>query len=53
VNVLPLWLPLPRPVAVTGWRWRPRPARGDDALGFSMCSVTGLLFADLVDSPLG
>ena len=47
VNVLPLWLPLAAAVTSPGWRWRPQPAAADDALGFSLCAVTGLLVSPI------
>jgi alpha-1,2-mannosyltransferase len=47
-SVLPVWLPLALAVAVTGLAlaraaWR----RGDEASGFSLCAVTGLLVSPI------
>ena len=48
VNVLPLWLPLAVAVAVTGLTLAAAAGRrGDDALGFSLCAVTGLLVSPI------
>jgi alpha-1,2-mannosyltransferase len=48
VNVLPLWLPLAAAVAVTGLALAAAASRrGDDALGFSLCAVTGLLISPI------
>jgi len=48
VNVLPLWLPLAAAVAVTGLVLAVAAGRrGDDALGFSLCAVTGLLVSPI------
>ena len=47
-NVLPLWLPLAAAVAVTGLALAAAAGRrGDDALGFSLCAVTGLLVSPI------
>ncbi len=47
-NVLPLWLPLAAVTAVTGLTLAAAAARrGDDALGFSLCAVTGLLISPI------
>jgi alpha-1,2-mannosyltransferase len=43
-DVLPVWLPLAAAVAVTGLALAAAAARrGDEALGFCLCAVTGLL----------
>jgi alpha-1,2-mannosyltransferase len=48
VNVLPLWLTLAAAVAVTGLALAAAAGRrGDDALGFSLCAVTGLLVSPI------
>ena len=48
VNVLPLWLPLAAAVTVTGLALAAAAGRrGDDALGFSLCAVTGLLVSPI------
>jgi len=48
VNVLPLWLPLAAAVAVTGLALAAAAGRrGDDALGFSLCAITGLLVSPI------
>ena len=48
VNVLPLWLPLAAAAAVTGLALAAAACRrGDDALGFSLCAVTGLLVSPI------
>ena len=48
VNVLPLWLPLAAAVAVTGLALAAAAGRrGDDAAGFSLCAVTGLLVSPI------
>ena len=47
-NVLPLWLPLAAAVAVTGLALAAAAGRrGDDAIGFSLCAVTGLLVSPI------
>jgi len=48
VDVLPLWLPLAAAVAVIGLTLAAAAGRrGDDALGFSLCAVTGLLVSPI------
>jgi alpha-1,2-mannosyltransferase len=48
VNVLPLWLPLAAAVTITGLALATAAGRrGDDALGFSLCAVTGLLVSPI------
>jgi alpha-1,2-mannosyltransferase len=48
VNVLPLWLPLAAAVTVTGLALAAAAGRrSDDALGFSLCAVTGLLVSPI------
>jgi alpha-1,2-mannosyltransferase len=48
VNVLPLWLPLAAAVAVTGLALAAAAGRrGDDAAGFILCAVTGLLVSPI------
>ncbi len=47
-NVLPLWLPLAAAVAVTGLALAAAAGRrGDEAAGFSLCAVTGLLVSPI------
>ncbi len=47
-NVLPLWLPLAAVVAVTGLALAAAAdRRGDEAAGFSLCAVTGLLVSPI------
>jgi alpha-1,2-mannosyltransferase len=47
-HVLPVWLPLTAAVAVTGLALAAAAARrGDEALGFSLCAVTGLLISPI------
>ncbi len=47
-NVLPLWLPLAAAVAVTGLALAAVAGRrGDEAAGFSLCAVTGLLISPI------
>ncbi len=47
-DVLPLWLPLAAAVAVTGLALAAAAGRrGDEAAGFSLCAVTGLLVSPI------
>ena len=47
-HVLPVWLPLAAVVAVTGLALAAAAARrGDEALGFGLCAVTGLLVSPI------
>ena len=47
-NVLPLWLPLAAAVAVTGLALAAAAGRrGDEAAGFGLCAVTGLLVSPI------
>jgi alpha-1,2-mannosyltransferase len=47
-HVLPVWLPLAAAVTVTGLALAAAAARrGDEALGFSLCAVTGLLISPI------
>ena len=47
-SVLPLWLPLAAAVAVTGLALAAAAGRrGDEAAGFSLCAVTGLLVSPI------
>jgi alpha-1,2-mannosyltransferase len=47
-NVLPLWLPLAAAVTVTGLALAAAAGRrGDEAAGFSLCAVTGLLVSPI------
>ena len=47
-NVLPLWLPLAAAVGVTGLALAAAAGRrGDEAAGFSLCAVTGLLVSPI------
>ena len=47
-DVLPLWLPLAMAVAVTGLALAAAAGRrGDEAAGFSLCAVTGLLVSPI------
>ena len=47
-HVLPVWLPLAVAVAVAGLALAAAAARrGDEALGFSLCAVTGLLVSPI------
>ena len=47
-HVLPVWLPLATAVAVAGLALAAAAARcGDEALGFSLCAVTGLLISPI------
>lgn len=47
-NVMPLWLPLALTVAVTGLALAAAASRsGDEAAGFSLCAVTGLLVSPI------
>src|SRR6266702_846645 len=47
-DVLPLWLPLAAAVAVTGLALAAAAGRrGDEAVGFSLCAVTGLLVSPI------
>ncbi len=47
-NVMPLWLPLAAAVAVTGLALAAAAGRrGDEAAGFSLCAVTGLLISPI------
>ena len=47
-HVLPVWLPLAAAVAVAGLALAAAAARrGDEALGFSLCAVTGLLVSPI------
>ena len=47
-HVLPVWLPLATAVAVAGLALAAAASRrGDEALGFSLCAVTGLLISPI------
>ena len=47
-HVLPVWLPLAAAVAVAGLALAAAASRrGDEALGFSLCAVTGLLISPI------
>jgi alpha-1,2-mannosyltransferase len=47
-NVLPLWLPLAVAVAAAGLALAAAASRrGDEALGFSLCAITGLLVSPI------
>ena len=47
-NIMPLWLPLAAAVAVTGLALAAAASRsGDEAAGFSLCAVTGLLVSPI------
>jgi alpha-1,2-mannosyltransferase len=48
VHVLPVWLPLATAAAVAGLALAAAASRrGDEALGFSLCAVTGLLISPI------
>ena len=47
-HILPVWLPLAVAVAAAGlWLAAAASRRGDEALGFSFCAVTGLLISPI------
>jgi alpha-1,2-mannosyltransferase len=47
-HILPVWLPVAAAVAVAGlWLAAAASRRGDEALGFCLCAVTGLLISPI------